>query len=468
MSSTICKRGMSNKIDEITLKKVKVEGEGECEAKCMAKNTKRNAQCKRRKNARKTYKKAVKKYEGAENKSDYKNIHTTITVPQMCAQANAQADIDQMFTDLDTGDSLPISTMLFHHHATPEAGVRMISKWSDTEKALPLMNIIVCVRDGTSYDPIYESVQPNVPNGRTAVYIVSYSIINTLHNLMTGVETFTSIEADDSLKDLYTDIGSVNKEDIVFYWECCSHCVCQFRSSENSSRKSTCSLDRSSLQFISYLVKTRNIMVMCADFSLKGLIDDWDMDLLGPNPFVLLGDTSVPIELKFDQRTLLDSGSAQLESVGKLSENGTATIGVMPGTIVYSVKPVEDAPYIVNVLTVSQTDDCYSHSACTTSDGNHTGTAGQVILKYPGGGSLLVSNGHFIELQKLDTTIARLLAVATQEYGKAYSDGLAQNYNSLSASGQQALLQRETSRYISGAPPCQRSQSQATQGSMSC
>lgn len=58
---------------------------------------------------------------------------------------------------------------------------------------------------------------------------------------------------------------------------------------------------------------------MFSDFSLKALIKEWDENVLGPNPFEKVGETSTPIKLKFDKQTLLDSPSSQLQAVAQLS-----------------------------------------------------------------------------------------------------------------------------------------------------
>ena len=463
MSSTVVKRVLRSTTRDIegsNPKKAKTDGVTSTNTMIAPKNTQKNAKAKQRKNNRKNRKnkrKAEKKEKKEEKKSDVciQDAQNAQNAPNLYDMQ----DIDTIFTQ----DFVPIPCPFTAANYEGETGIKMVSKWNDTEKALPLMNVVVCVRSGASYDPLYEQVPPNVPNGRTAVYIIPYTVLSHLQLMMMGVEPIAGKDIENDLQKLLTDINSVNKEDIVFYWECCSQCATNFSQMQFNSGRSICSIGQDSMIFISYLLKTRKIMVMCSDFSLGGLVNDWDTDLLGPNPFVLLGNTNVPIKLKFKQQTLLDSNSAQLENVGKLSENGTATIGVMPGTVVYSVKETTEStnvPYNINVLTVSEGDSFYSDKFCTTSDGEHTGTAGQVMLSYVNGGTLLVSNGHFIELQKLDTNIARLLQVATQEYGKAYSDGLAENYRSLSQTDQKALLQRETSRYISGAVPCQRTQSQ--------
>jgi hypothetical protein len=470
MSSNLEKRVIEVKMEATTTEHKKAR----LDTVCMAKNTKKNASAKRRKNARKSARKASRKAsEKVSNEANDANDAPDTKQIQV-AKSDASIGLDTyempgIFTQVDEEyDFLPPSIPAFfntgHNMSHDKGCARMISKWTTAEEALPLMNVIVCVRGGLSYDPLYEAFQPNVPNGRTAVYIVPYSVIPHLHSFMMDIEPIAGEEIETSIKKLCRDISTVNKEDVVFYYECCSHCTGITSMQGSYPCKSTCSIGHDAVKFIAYLLKVRKIMVMCADFSLKGLINDWETELLGPNPFVLLGDTNIPIKLKFKQQTLLDSGSAQLENVGKLSEKGTATVGVMPSTIVYSVNKSSSEDndlYDINVLTVSEGDKYYTKDFCTTSDGDHSGTAGQVMITYKEGGSLLVSNGHFLELQKLDTTITRLLEVAAQEFGQEYSNELGANYRSSSQEDQKLILIRETSRYVSGVPPCQRSQSQS-------
>lgn len=49
--------------------------------------------------------------------------------------------------------------------------------------------------------------------------------------------------------------------------------------------------------------------------------------------------------------------------------------------------------------------------------GEYEGSAGHVLLRYPSGGVILTSMGHWIELMKIDTSENKLFAVAEQEFG---------------------------------------------------
>jgi hypothetical protein len=42
-------------------------------------------------------------------------------------------------------------------------------------------------------------------------------------------------------------------------------------------------------------------MAMFSDFSLKALIRNWDKRILGPNPFIKIGETGSDIRIKFDR-----------------------------------------------------------------------------------------------------------------------------------------------------------------------
>jgi hypothetical protein len=42
-------------------------------------------------------------------------------------------------------------------------------------------------------------------------------------------------------------------------------------------------------------------MAMFSDFSLKALIKSWKDGVLGPNPFVKVGETGTPIKMKFNK-----------------------------------------------------------------------------------------------------------------------------------------------------------------------
>lgn len=78
-------------------------------------------------------------------------------------------------------------------------------------------------------------------------------------------------------------------------------------------------------------------MCMFSDFSLKALINEWDVEVMGKNPFVKTGETSREVALRFQAGILKECPSAQLQLVGDLAEGGMCNIHCLGGTILYSV-----------------------------------------------------------------------------------------------------------------------------------
>lgn len=112
--------------------------------------------------------------------------------------------------------------------------------------------------------------------------------------------------------------------------------------------------------------------------------------------------------------------------VGELcAEEGKAVVAALGGTIVYTLKP-DRAPtelYTVKVLTVV-TNQCefeamHGMPLCTTGEGDKQthGTAGHVTLTYASGGQLITSNGHWIELTRVNTSDESVRKVAAKNFG---------------------------------------------------
>lgn len=91
------------------------------------------------------------------------------------------------------------------------------------------------------------------------------------------------------------------------------------------------------MKLVTQILKGKH-MAMFSDFSLKALIEEWDQSILGPNPFKrMTSEFSSTVQLKFDPETLKHSPSAQLQSVGDLSDGGKCNVHCLGGTIIYSV-----------------------------------------------------------------------------------------------------------------------------------
>lgn len=313
-------------------------------------------------------------------------------------------------------------------------------------------NVIVCIRNGNSYDPIYEEVSTSTSTNMIC-FIINNGAVTELKKKLQDC----TMECNNKVAEIYTTMTNVATENVVFYWECCSGCCGSH--SAITGKHTEYSIGADSIALIKLLLD-RKIMTMCADFSLKGLIADWDSTLLGPCPFETIGEISGTLNYKFTPAELIKCSSAQLNIVGKLSTTGDASIRAMGGTIVYKVNHTDTPLYNVNVLTVACDGASDISKRTITSDGKYSGVAGHVMITYANGGQLLVSNGHFIELSHLDTSTDRLYAVMEEQYGSEYSNNVQKQMKSMSATERDLSAQKIVHRMVSNTAPCTQSYSQ--------
>jgi len=198
---------------------------------------------------------------------------------------------------------------------------------------------------------------------------------------------------------------------------------------------------------------------MASDFALKALINTWSVAHLGPLPFKNIGQCSNSIDLRFIPSELTACPSAQLQKVGSLCENGQATVKAMSGTIVFTVdaQATDTSAYRLEILTVATNSNGYNlanleHQLCHI--GPHKGTAGHVLLRYPSGGLLLCSAGHWLELVQLDVSMESLLKVAAKDYGAGYSSTLKQEISAAPVEQQPIMVQQYASLFVQQSSPC--------------
>jgi len=122
-------------------------------------------------------------------------------------------------------------------------------------------------------------------------------------------------------KYLFEYLKDIESDCVLFKYECCSAVGdhLSFPEKENT------------LKLIDIIMK-RGSYFMFSDFSVKSLLIDWDENILGKNPFRQIGSNNKYFDLKFDPETLKNCDSAQLKTVGNLSETGKLKIHVMGGT----------------------------------------------------------------------------------------------------------------------------------------
>jgi len=276
---------------------------------------------------------------------------------------------------------------------------------------------------------------------------------------------------------------------VVFNFECCAGCSSAF-----PQKNAVFELVEQCL--------LRGHMVMCSDFSMKCLIDQWPKEKLGPNPFTRnnLGFNG-RLQLHFVPSVIKRCPSSQLQKVGKLCANGTASVHAMSGTIDYtlttkaqelaysgtSVGGATSTNYQIQLLSVvkrkkGQVTDCCvgkgSKKAIMTEVGTTTclsapilaligdylpdlkqaGAAGHVLLTYPSGGQLLTSCTHWVELQKLDGVSERaLLKMAMMDYGETEAEEMMSDMSLGMYKGQkmcrEEVMQNYAKKYVKSSAP---------------
>ena len=289
------------------------------------------------------------------------------------------------------------------------AGVPLLTKIKQNDDpSKPVLSVIVTSFAGNSFDDLFRQVPQVAPGGRVSLYSLNMENINAFFNEIMNGESSNI----DEIKNLSKEMQEVSPDAVLFNFECCSGC---------SSNNYHFPQKEPTIKLINYLLE-RGHMVMCSDFAVKALINDWSK-LLGPNPFLNLGECSGFLELSFSPKTLEESPSKQLQMVGQLCQTGQTSIHALGGTVVFGVdkKNADNQIYTLSVLTiVTNTSgfDVNSKKEYTWDIDNKSGTVGHALLKYKTGGILLLSAGHWIELSNLNVNIENLEGVAMRNYGE--------------------------------------------------
>jgi len=247
--------------------------------------------------------------------------------------------------------------------------------------------------------------------------------------------------SDALFSQLLSNIASVDKDSVLFNWECCSLWSTREYKFEPSI----------TVEFMSFLLK-RGHMVMCSDFAVKSLINDWNELLLGPKVFTNLGCCRDAIALKFKSSELKNCPSPQLNIVGDLCPDGKACIHALDSTVIVGIDQTKSDTntFKLNVLTIA-TNMSYQGPDSYTIDGIK-GTVGHALLEYPSGGILLISAGHWIELSNLDVNFDGLKKVAAT-YGDKYSSQM-ESIKGMNENEQKVEMQKMAKQFIQQNTPC--------------
>ena len=314
--------------------------------------------------------------------------------------------------------------------------------------------VVVTICTGSSYDHLFTSVPQVSPEGIVAVYrmdqlftdILMHKLYDTPLDTSNSNSVTTNEETNVVLEESLKNLKELEPSSIVFNWECCSGC------SESGFTSS------STIQFIHHLLES-GYMVMCSDFSVKAIIRTWDDELLGPNPFSIVGSVSGNFEIKFEPNQLKDCPSAQLQKLGELCDEGKANLHAMGGTVQFNANPSianDTARYRFSLLTL-----CTAANGVPITNykdltiGDDIGIVGHASLSYPSGGILLLSAGHWIELSNIKTSEESVMRAAEGMYGATYAKEWKTNLASAPVAERASILNKYSAQMIQNCTPAQ-------------
>lgn len=303
--------------------------------------------------------------------------------------------------------------------------------------------LIITINNNSSYDSLYQTKPqfPPDPSQYISVYQMTYQALPHLEKVLKG-------EKVDLMEDITRDLERLDGENVVINFECCSGC--------NDSGFTI--LEG---KFIINLIKQfidLKFVVMFSDFSLKGLIHAWnnyDNCPLGPNPFVRERiDASGSLELQFLPNQLIDCEFSQLQNVGELCDKGVANVHAMSSTILYSINTKQpNSFYDIEILSLVTKYD-QRNAPRKNVIGKLEGLAGHVALKFNNGGRILTSCGHWIELEKLDTSPETVFAHAEKYYGAEYSSKMRSDYANMKVEDQLEQCRVYANNAVQTSAPC--------------
>ena len=342
-------------------------------------------------------------------------------------------------------------------------GLTYIPPPSEDSK-FPTVSVIVTICSGESYDDLFLSQPQKAPEGKVSVFHLDPIYSGDILSLLEGK---TLLESDrlgkifiETANKLLSEIKLVNTESTLFNWECCSgyedvNLDDESYNYEDNVKKSLVAKTEN-LKLIKHLLDNKH-MTMFSDFAVDALINDWDVNLIGPNPFKKIGTCHSQIELGFIPNDLKECPSVQLQLVGQLCEKGSMVIHAMSDTIVFGLideKMTSCEQYELNLLTiVTKTDSNCELNNCEIAA--KRGTIGHVMLNYKSGGRMLLSAGHWVEMTKFDVDLVNLENVV-EEFGGLYKDEWSSinNNNQCSEKEKYNQYQDMASRMIKKSAPC--------------
>jgi len=313
--------------------------------------------------------------------------------------------------------------------------------------------VIATFLSGHSYDCLFQNVLQCSPDPERTVPVFMFDYIHIQPILARLRKQTLKFERETAriIDDFAQCIADVENDCVLFNFECCSSCSEQgFGQMEHKA---------DIMELLRWIISNRH-NAMFGDFSLKSLITEWESAILGPNPFINLGECSTSISLRFDCEVLQACPNAQLQNVGRMCHEGHAVLTAMPSTIVYSVLPgnPQTDVYSLHILTIAERSGGFTRRGSTPllQIGNRKGTAGHIMLRYTTGACIFTSAGHWIELAHLDVSEEGVIKTSELHFGSDYAKQIKAEVEMISSEEQRRQFIQEQARQIvqSSAPCC--------------
>jgi hypothetical protein len=329
----------------------------------------------------------------------------------------------------------------------------LISKlfYDPNEKDFPVVSVIFTFYSGCSYDKLYSTSKQQAPEGtRVACYQVDLDRIDEFYTKLTD-EAIN----DETFNELREHLN-IEPDCVLFNFECCSGCqkstktisnnfyggniskkvkesMQSFGFTSSKSNNNSNTIDKTEMKdnygflqknaiskLLNYCI-TKGYYVMFGDFSVKAIINDWDDGVLGPNPFVKLGECNNIINLTFDSDKLKECESNQMRIVGELCRDGKASVHCMSGTIVFGLDKIssDNSLYKVSILTKAETNFQIPSNSQYKIDDKYS--IGHASLKYSSGSLIFFSSGHWIDLKDINVDLKNLKKVVESNLGVSNS-----------------------------------------------
>jgi hypothetical protein len=138
-----------------------------------------------------------------------------------------------------------------------------------------------------------------------------------------------------------------------------------------------------------------------------------------------------------------------------MAEEGHCNIHALGQTIRYCIDSDKTKHDIYKVQVLTVVTNCKPPKENYRSKiGQYEGSAGHVLLRYPSGGMILTSMGHWIELMKIDTSEKKLFEVAEQEFGAEEAIKMKAEYSKMDVVSQKEYVSSKAREFVRNQAPC--------------